>query len=65
MRLAKFLWVGQGQAPWELLRYRLREMYHCTPSQLEKETGQYLFEMLRDLKCRSMISRVERQRQKL
>jgi hypothetical protein len=40
-------------------------MYRCTPSQLAKEKGEHLFEMFRDMKCSSMIAKVENQRRKL
>ena len=65
MRLASFLWTGVGQPPPELLRYRLRMMYGCTPSQLARERGKYLFEMLRDLRCQEMEARTARRRMEL
>jgi hypothetical protein len=47
-----------GVPPPEYLRYRLRMMYHCTPSEFEKQKGAHLFEMLRDLACLNMEIKV-------
>lgn len=65
MRLASFLWTGTGPPPPELVRYRLRMLYHCTPSQLDRESGRHLLEMLRDLRCLEMETQAARQRRKL
>jgi len=59
------LWTGTGQPPPEYLRYRLRMMYGCTPSQLAQERGKHLFEMLCDLRCQEMEARAALYRRKL
>jgi hypothetical protein len=58
-----YLWTRAGEPPPEYLRYRLRMMYGLSPSQLEREArGEWLFEMLRDLRCASVGARAEKQR---
>lgn len=64
-RLALHLWTRTGPPPPELIRCRLRMLYHCTPSQLERESGQHLLEMLRDLVCLEMEAEAAEQRTKL
>jgi len=49
-----FLHTKQGGPPSELIHYRLRQMYQCTPSEFDAQTGKYLFDMLQDLLCRTM-----------
>jgi hypothetical protein len=51
MRLAIFLHTGNGQPPPEYVRYRMRMLYKCTPSELDEQKGTHLFEVLQDLKC--------------
>jgi len=56
------LWTKTGEPPPELLRYRLRQMYQCTPSELAQQTGEHLWEMYHDLMCASVEAQVQRQR---
>ena len=38
VKIAKYLWLGTGNSPWELLEMRLcRDVYQCLPSQLADE----------------------------
>lgn len=56
MRLAMAL-VGSSESPPELIRYQLRQMYHCTPLELRANKGDDLIEMLRDLTVQSEIEK--------
>jgi hypothetical protein len=49
-----FLHTGEGRPPPELVKYRLRMMYKCTPSELDAQRGKYLSEMMQDLLCQTM-----------
>jgi hypothetical protein len=46
-----YLKTNTGGPPPEYIRWKLRMMYQCTPSEFEQQRGKYLFEMLRDLRC--------------
>ena len=65
MRLAVYLHTpGNSQPPWELVKYRMRMMYQITPKEFHENKGRYLVEMMQDMKCRAMESKVQTMRQK-
>jgi len=35
-------------------------MYHCTPEELDRQTGKYFFEMMQDLKCANWEAKAEK-----
>jgi len=65
MRLAEYLGAKTGQAPGEYLKFYLRRLYGCTPSELAEQKGEFFFEMLCDLKCESWERRTAHFRQSL
>jgi hypothetical protein len=59
LRLANHLWTG-GPQPIELLELRLcRDVYHCTPSQLRRESAA---DVLAHLVCMEMEHKADTQR---
>jgi hypothetical protein len=49
----------------EYVKYKLRTIYRCLPSELRQQTGQDLLEMFRDLECLAMETKAQNQRQRL
>jgi hypothetical protein len=63
--LTEYLITKTGQAPQEYIKYQLRLMYHCPPSVLAEQTGDFLFEALQDLACQRYEVKAQRLRRTL